>query len=62
MMGYAWKNYRDGVIRYIAEILEREYGNPNHKVVAEEIFDALHPEATPAVRSSFQTTKVNESD
>ena len=46
--GYAWRDYKKNVVKMIAEILEREYGNPNHLVVAELIFDVFHPEAHPA--------------
>ena len=44
-MGYAWLNYKQDVIKIIAGILEREFMNPNHIVVATEIFNVLHPES-----------------
>ena len=50
MMDYKYNEWDKEIIRMIAEVLEREYGNPNHEVVAREIFDLTHPVASAAFR------------
>jgi hypothetical protein len=50
IMDYEYNEWDKEMIKLIAEILEREYGNPYHEVVAKEIFDLLHPVASAAFR------------
>jgi len=45
---HAWQGFRKNLIDTIEVILQQESSNPNHREVAERIFDELHPKTIPA--------------